>query len=228
MKNILFLVSGNGGNLKFINYLIKQKVISGIRLVVISDRECGALNFSRRAGLENYCISYSRDSPDELHLLEASLDIDLIITTWHKIVDDSFVEKYKGKIINSHYSILPAYAGLIGTAPVRAAMREGVLSGVTSHHVDKKLDGGKIINQAVVRLLEDKGEKEVFREVFLKGAVSLLCAMTEIMKLDFHVGNLDNFSPCLKYHNEFSPALSSELLEILSSCDDWLRYINNN
>jgi folate-dependent phosphoribosylglycinamide formyltransferase PurN len=56
--NIVFLVSGNGGNLKFIKNCIDREFLINCNLVVIADRECGALNYSKNHRIECYLINY--------------------------------------------------------------------------------------------------------------------------------------------------------------------------
>lgn len=170
--NIVFLVSGNGGNLKFIKNCIDRDYILNCNLIVIADRDCGALNYAKNNGIENYLINYTRENNNELNEFLHSVDADMIITNIHKILDEELVEMYKGKMINLHYSLLPAYSGLIGEKPIIQAMNYSKFIGTTLHFVEREVDAGEVIIQGVVK---NKGEKsDIINKIFRMGCFSLL------------------------------------------------------
>lgn len=169
---ILYLVSGNGGNLKFINQCINKGFIKGCNLFVIADRECGALNYSKENNINYARIQYSRNNNDELINLIEKIKPDLIVTNIHKILDEKIVKMYSNKMINLHYSLLPAYAGLIGETTIIEAMKYSKFIGITLHLLDEKVDNGEIIIQGVVRNNGDKSY--IINEIFRMGCLSLL------------------------------------------------------
>lgn len=62
---------------------------------------------------------------------------DLVITTVHRILAEPVTSRYQGRLINLHYSLLPAFGGAIGIRPVRDALAYGSrFTGVTVHRVD--------------------------------------------------------------------------------------------
>jgi phosphoribosylglycinamide formyltransferase-1 len=70
-----------------------------------------------------------------------------------RLLSPQFIETYRGRILNIHPSLLPAFPGLDAQ---RQAIEHGVkLSGCTVHFVDETLDGGPIITQRVVPVRED-------------------------------------------------------------------------
>ena len=69
------------------------------------------------------------------------------------ILSRSFVEKFKGKIINIHPSLLPKYKGL--NTYERAINSGDKFSGCTVHYVNDELDGGEIIAQKRVAINSD-------------------------------------------------------------------------
>ncbi len=227
MKKILFLVSGRGGNLKFISYLIANKILSDVRLIVIADRECPAIDFAKKNNLENHMINYSRKRPANLFVLAKSFNPDLVVTTWHKILDDNFVMKFKGKIINLHYSLLPSFSGMIGLNPVKEAIKKCFFTGVTCHHVTADLDAGPAIVQAIVKIGDKYNQKMIFDEVFMKGAICLLYAAIKISKIQFLEGLSLNEEKIGSPYNDFSPSLGSKLKYVLSVYDEWIPYIRN-
>lgn len=79
--------------------------------------------------------------------------IDLIcLAGYMRILSPEFVEAFRGRILNIHPSLLPLFPGL---EPQKQALAEGVQSsGCTVHVVDETLDGGPIIAQRTVPVLE--------------------------------------------------------------------------
>ncbi len=74
----------------------------------------------------------------------------LVLARYMQILSADFVTAYQNRIINIHHSFLPAF---IGADPYRQAYERGVkLIGATAHYVTAELDGGPIIDQAVVRV----------------------------------------------------------------------------
>src|SRR6478735_6555047 len=103
MKNISFLVSGNGGTLKFLTNACS--FISDARKnfrvnAVISDRKCGAIDFALDQGIYSKQIKYRRDSTEQLKEILKETNPDFIITNIHKILDEETVMNYEGKLIN--------------------------------------------------------------------------------------------------------------------------------
>jgi phosphoribosylglycinamide formyltransferase 1 len=96
----------------------------------------------------------------------------LIVTNIYKILDEEIVETHKGKMINLHYSLLPAYAGLIGEEPVIQAMKYSKFVGSTLHYVEKQVDAGRVIIQGVIKNIGEK--KDIMNKVFQMGCFTLL------------------------------------------------------
>lgn len=74
----------------------------------------------------------------------------IVLAKYMRILTNSFVEKYEGKVLNIHHSFLPAF---IGANPYKQAFERGVkIIGATAHFVTNDLDEGPIIFQDVVRV----------------------------------------------------------------------------
>ena len=72
----------------------------------------------------------------------------LVLARYMRVLSDSFVARYAGRVVNIHHSFLPAFAG---AAPYRQAFARGVkLIGATAHFVTAELDDGPIIAQDVI------------------------------------------------------------------------------
>jgi len=180
MNTVVFLVSGGGGNFKFFYLAMKNNLISEIKLSVIADRECGALDFARRNNVENHLITYNSSNPKALNQILESIKPDIIVTNWHKIIDEGTVAKYLGKLINLHYSLLPAFGGMIGVEPIKRAYEKGSkYIGPTCHLVDEGVDSGKILSQAI--FTTDRPFEEAVNLMFRKGCLVLLSGIEQAL-----------------------------------------------
>lgn len=207
MKKIVFFASGNGGNLKFFYLALQYNLISNIDLFVIADRECGSINFARKKKLNNYAICYSKTDTKVLNDILDTIEPDIIVTNWHKIIDELTVKKYAGKLINLHYSLLPAFAGLIGVDPIKRAYEQGChYIGPTCHFVDEGVDTGKIISQAI--FTTDVSMDEAVIKMFRMGCIVLLNSIQSVLKEDVVISQSASskqlmFSPALKFDHEY-------------------------
>lgn len=85
----------------------------------------------------------------------------LVLAGFMRVIKQPLLDAFSGRIINLHPSLLPAFPGLDG---IGQAWRYGVkVSGCTVHYVDATVDGGAVIDQAVVRR-EDGDSEESFAE----------------------------------------------------------------
>src|ERR1700740_3079528 len=80
--------------------------------------------------------------------------VDLIcLAGYMRLLSPCFIEAFRGRILNIHPSLLPSFPGLDAQ---QQALEHGVkFTGCTVHFVDETLDGGPIIAQRVVPVLED-------------------------------------------------------------------------
>ena len=88
------------------------------------------------------------------------LHVELVcLAGYMRILSTNFINAYPGRILNIHPSLLPAFPGL---AAQRQALDHGVKwSGCTVHFVDESLDGGPIVLQAVVPVLDEDTEESL-------------------------------------------------------------------
>jgi phosphoribosylglycinamide formyltransferase-1 len=150
-KKVVFLVSGNGGSLKFIHQAIQRLGLPLEVSAVIADRECGALAYARAVGLPSRIIRYTRKSPAALQQALGEFAADAVVTNIHKIIDAETLGLLPGRFINLHYSILPAFKGLIGMETVEQARElNATMLGATCHEVDEEVDNGQCISQFAV------------------------------------------------------------------------------
>ena len=80
-----------------------------------------------------------------------------------KILSKKFIQKFKGKIINIHPSLLPKYKGL--NTHERVINNNEKFSGCTVHLVNSKLDGGKIIIQKKIKVFKNDNPKKLAKKI---------------------------------------------------------------
>lgn len=179
---ILFLCSGGGGNLRFIHEAVNQQWLQDTVICgVLTDRECGANHFSVRNNIENQVVDFDLSEQDRLLDKINQFNPDLIVTTVNKIIADKIVSAWRGKLINLHYSLLPAFGGVIGSMPARQALEYGAkFIGTTVHFVSEKVDAGTPIAQSVTPVYPADTEDQVMEYLFRCGSI---CLMTSIENL---------------------------------------------
>ncbi len=177
MTRIAFLCSGNGGNLRYVWHAVESGVLPAEICGVFADRACGAEQFARARGIQVVV-----GAPDQLGCALAEFAPDLVVSTYHRMIPSEIVDRYRRRIINLHYSLLPAFGGkgMIGEAPVRAALEAGYPIGTTVHYVDEGLDTGEIIFQSRVPVRDGLPFEQQMNAVFHHGAITLLAALLRL------------------------------------------------
>jgi len=127
-------------------------------VVVISDKaDAPGLTFAKERGIAVLAIERrGRNREEHEREIIAALQehhVDLVcLAGYMRLLSPCFVDAFRGRILNIHPSLLPSFAGLDAQ---RQALAHGVkVSGCTVHFVDETLDGGPIIAQRVVPVLE--------------------------------------------------------------------------
>jgi phosphoribosylglycinamide formyltransferase-1 len=127
--------------------------------VVISDQtDASGLRTAKERGLETIVVERrgrSRAEHDAEIVAELKRrEVDLVcLAGYMRILSQDFLDRYRGRILNIHPSLLPSFPGLNAQ---RQALENGVkLAGCTVHFVDETLDGGPIIAQRTVPIYED-------------------------------------------------------------------------
>ena len=174
-RRLVFLCSGGGGNLRFVRRCAAAGLLPGWRLAgVVADRDCGALEEARAAGEEARRVAYVRGDSRALLDAVASLEPELVVSTFDRILDDAVVDALAGRIVNLHYALLPAFAGVTGATPVRQALESGcTILGATVHEVTRAVDAGPILAQGAVPVLRGEVFAATMDRVFRCGAVTL-------------------------------------------------------
>ena len=160
---MVVLISGRGSNLgAFIKNIHNGNLQAELAGVISSRVDAAGLEFARLAGIPITLIDRAT-MPDQTEfnkLLLTALDKfhpDLVVLAgFMHILDDELVDKYVGRILNVHPSLLPKYRGL-ETYRRALAARESH-HGTSIHFVTRELDGGPVVLQ--VRIAIQSGDTE--------------------------------------------------------------------
>jgi phosphoribosylglycinamide formyltransferase 1 len=168
---VVVLASGRGSDFEAIALAARSGKIGAQVVCMITDNpDAGALAKAASLNVPSKVIDYKKfaSRPDyERALLMAidSYDPDLIVLAGYmRIVrSPALLEKYAGKIINIHPSLLPKHAGAHGQQDAFDAGEK--VSGYTIHFVDASLDGGPVILQEQVDISDCKSGDEVAAKI---------------------------------------------------------------
>lgn len=161
MKRVAILISGRGSNMTALVKAAKAENFPAEIVVVISNKsEAAGLANAQAAGIPTLVIeskSFGKDRAAFETKLQSALDdnhIDLIcLGGFMRLFTAEFVQRWHGRMLNIHPSLLPSFPGL---DPHGQALRAGVkISGATVHFVIPETDAGPIIMQGAVAVRND-------------------------------------------------------------------------
>jgi phosphoribosylglycinamide formyltransferase 1 len=164
ITKIAILISGRGSNMLALAETVSDGRVPNAQIaLVVSDKPAAAgLEQARKQGLKTMAIPRQGQTRQEHEREIVSAlrehEIDLVcLAGYMRLLSEYFVEAFRGRILNIHPSLLPSFPGLDAH---RQTLEHGVKwSGCTVHFVDHTLDGGAIIGQRIVPVLDDDSEE---------------------------------------------------------------------
>jgi len=168
------LVSGRGTNLQSILDGCQAGTIPATVAVVVSNRPgVLALDRAAKAGVPSVTVDYksygkwpASKAAYEADLVEVlrSHRVELVVCAgYDRLAGETLINAFPGKIINVHPALLPSFPGLHAQ---RDALEYGVkVSGATVFFVDPTVDGGPVIAQEAVPVLEDDTEETLSQRI---------------------------------------------------------------
>lgn len=176
MLRIVACVSGGGTNLQALIDRIEDGTIQGAQIVKVISNNPGvfALERAKKHGIEGCVVSPKQfetraEFNDALLTAVDEAKPDLIVLAGFLVViPPKMIEKYSGRIINIHPSLIPAFCGTgyYGLKVHEAALERGVkVTGATVHYVDEGTDTGPIILQKAVEIMEGDTPKVLQQRV---------------------------------------------------------------
>ncbi|WP_315708051.1 phosphoribosylglycinamide formyltransferase [Brenneria uluponensis] len=170
MKNIVVLISGQGSNLQALINACKNGRIKGRVAAVFSNNpDAFGLTRAQEAGIDTHVLSpknfeeraaYDAALADEIEKYTPDL---VALAGYMRILSPEFVERFAGKMLNIHPSLLPKYPGLHTHA--QALANGDMVHGTSVHFVTDDLDSGPVILQAKVPIFAEDTEQNVLERV---------------------------------------------------------------
>ena len=166
--NTAVFISGTGSNLKSLikfSKLKKSPII--IKMIISNNSKSKGLQYARIYKIKKKVFDFKNIFSEKKVIYELKKNnINLIcLAGFMKILSKSFVNNFKGKILNIHPSLLPKYKGL--NTHEKAIKNKDKYSGCTVHFVNSKLDSGKIINQKKVRISKLDTPKTLAKKILI-------------------------------------------------------------
>ena len=189
---VAVLVSGGGTNLQALIDAERDGIIKSgkITLVVSNKPDVYALERAKNAGIraevinKKLCASHAEFEEALIGMLDDE-GVDLIILAGFMVIlSERFTEHYKDRIINVHPSLIPSFCGegFYGLKVHEAALAYGVkVSGATVHIVNEIPDGGRILMQRAVEVLDGDTPETLQRRIMEEAEWKILPLSCEMM-----------------------------------------------
>jgi len=172
-KRVAILISGGGSNMEALVQDMDKSHPAEPVLVLSNTPDAGGLSKAEARGIPNICVDH-RPFKGDRAAFEAALtkalelaapDI-ICLAGFMRILTPEFIERWQGKMLNIHPSILPLFRGL--HTHKRALEAGMVVHGCTVHEVTGELDGGPILGQAVIPVQENDTETDLAERLLVQ------------------------------------------------------------
>ena len=186
-RRVGILISGRGSNMVALADAVRDGRVPGAEVaVVLSDKPSAAGRVrARDRGLRTALVERKGRTREEhereiISVLRAHGVEIVCLAGFMRLLSPCLIEEFRDSILNIHPSLLPAFPGLDAQ---RQAIEHGVkFSGCTVHFVDETLDGGPIITQRVVPVLDSDTEDTLAARILVEEhkaypeALALVCS----------------------------------------------------
>ena len=170
MNKIAVFASGTGSNYDAIMKAIQQgKLKADVRLLVCDQPDAAVIQKAKNYGTSVFIVDrkeYASKVAFEQDIVNAleKHQIDwVILAGYMRLIGETLLQPYQGRIVNIHPSLLPSFPGLDA---IGQAHQAGVkITGVTIHYVDEGMDTGTIIAQEAVKLEENMSLEELQKAI---------------------------------------------------------------
>jgi phosphoribosylglycinamide formyltransferase 1 len=153
---IAVAVSGRGSNLEALLQALGPGATARVVLVLSNRADAGAISRAAAGGVPSVVLRTPADAAEWLDQL-ARHAVDLVVLAGYlKLVPAEVIERYRGRILNIHPALLPAFGGpgMYGRHVHEAVLASGASeTGATVHLVDEEYDRGAVLVQARVPVL---------------------------------------------------------------------------
>ena len=166
--------------------------VPGARIaLVVSDKpQAAGLEAARARGVETAVVERRGRTREEHEreiisvLREHGVEL-VCLAGYMRLLSPRFVEEFRGRVLNIHPSLLPAFPGLDAQ---RQAVEHGVrVSGCTVHFVDETLDGGPIITQRLVPVFDEDTEQTLAARILAEEHKAYPQALALVVRGDYEI-----------------------------------------
>jgi phosphoribosylglycinamide formyltransferase-1 len=183
---LAILISGRGSNCAAIAQAIQERRLTGCEIVVIVSNVPGAPGIEplRSMGLPVVVLEgrgrEQADHEDAMNTLLAKFRVDLIcLAGYMRVLSANFVRHWNARILNIHPSLLPAFPGMY--AQQKALAYGAKFTGCTVHFVDESVDGGVIILQHAVEILDSDTEQSLTTRILVEEHIAYPEAIQRVL-----------------------------------------------
>jgi len=154
---VAVLISGSGTNMAALLYASRQGAPFEIVLVASNDPHAGGLSLAEAEGIPTFALSHKgmkraeHDAAMDAAIRTSGADY-VALAGYMRVLSDEIVRSWEGRMLNIHPSLLPKYKGLDPHARALEAGDEVV--GASVHLVTTELDGGEVLGQAQVAVMD--------------------------------------------------------------------------
>lgn len=189
---IAVLCSGGGTNFQAIMSASEAGLIphGEICLVVADNEGAYVLERAKRYGVKTVVFD-RKQIPDRLRREELTLEAlkkenvgMIVLAGFMSVLSERFIKEYEGRMINVHPALIPSFCGMgmYGLHVHEAALARGVkVTGATVHYVTAECDGGPIIAQKAVNVLDGDTPQTLQKRVMREAEWVILPEATELV-----------------------------------------------
>ncbi len=172
-KRVAILISGGGSNMEALVQDMDKTHPAEPVLVLSNTPDAGGLSKAEARGIPNVCVDHRPFKGDRVAFeaeltkaLELAAPDIICLAGFMRILTPEFIERWQGKMLNIHPSILPLFRGL---HTHKRALEAGMaVHGCTVHEVTGELDGGPILGQAVIPVKENDTESDLAERLLVQ------------------------------------------------------------
>lgn len=166
----VILISGRGSNMMSLVEASQNGQCHIDVVAVISNRpNAGGLAFAQDKGIKTDCLDHTQFEGREafdaslIEMIDQHQPDLVILAGFMRILTPEFTRHYAGRMLNIHPSLLPKYTGL--NTHARALESGDAEHGASVHFVTEELDGGPVVLQSVVPILDNDHESDLTQRV---------------------------------------------------------------
>ena len=202
MKKIAVLISGSGSNLEAIaNACNKKKIDGEISCVISNNPKAYGIERAKKLNLKSIIVDHNlfndrSEFDDQIDKILVEEKIELVVLAgFMRILEKKITDKYFGRMINLHPSLLPLYPGL--NTHKKVIKNKDNKHGVSIHYVSPELDAGPIIAQGSIKVKKNETAEDLQKRIHKIEHILLPEVINEIC-----IGNIFLSNNSVKFKNK--------------------------